>query len=113
MAEKTNIERILAPLCAGTVPPGSKTGQSLIRDALLIDPERTADLVRPIDRSALREGMRGLGLPEKQVADLLRQADPGVGPVADPFAGSDAGGMTPFEDPGAQMRRGPVPPWAR
>jgi hypothetical protein len=113
MSETSNIEKILAPVRAGTVPPGSKTGQSLIRDALLIDPERTAELIRPIDKEALREGMRGLGLPEKRVAELLRQSAPAAGPVNDPFSAGGSEGPTPFEDPGAQMRRGPVPPWAR
>jgi len=112
--DKMNVDKVLAPVRAGTVPPGSKTGQSLIRDALLIDPDRTADLIRPLDPGALREGMRGLGFPEKQVEELLRKGSPDPGPVNDPFSPAQGiDGPTPFEDPGAQMRRGPVPRWAR
>ena len=112
--EKANVDKVLAPVRDGTVAPGSKTGQSLIRDALQVDPERTAELIRPIDRAALREGMRGLGLPERRVAELLRVGEPGAARVNDPFpplSGSDS--PTPFEDPATLISRGPVPPWAR
>jgi hypothetical protein len=114
MPDKTNITEILAPISSGLVSPGSESGQSLIRDALLIDPERTADLMRKIDKGALREGMRGLGFPDSQVSELLRAPDPSEPGVWNPFtAGSGESGPTPFEDPSLQIERGPVPPWAR
>lgn len=114
MPDKTNITEILAPISSGLITPGSESGQSLIRDALLIDPERTAELIRQIDKGALREGMRGLGFPDRQVSELLRAPELSEPGIKNPFtAGETDPAPTPFEDPSLQIARGPVPPWAR
>lgn len=103
------LEELLAPILQGRVPPGSDKGRDLLRGALERDPEGTARLVLPIDREALREGMRASLIPEKRVAELLRlpRLD---GEVSDPFQGARGPEPEgPFPDPAEQMRRGPTP----
>jgi len=113
MREK-GIMAMLAPIRTGTVAPGSKAGQEIIKDALHVDPYQTANLIRPLDPDALRQGMRSLGLPERQITELLQCDKSRSQVINDPFTPPAASApATPFEDPGVQIMRGPTPPWSR
>ncbi len=108
------VARLLAPMTEGRVAPGSGKGRALLEEALRIDPDRTAELILPIDPSALREGMRTALIPERRISELLRSPRLDAISTSDPFsAGLGAADPTPFPDPALELERGPRPPWAR
>lgn len=110
----STISRLLAPVTEGRIAPGSGKGRALLEEALRIDPDRTAELIRPIDPVALREGMRTALIPESRIMELLRSPRLDGGSAPDPFSsGPIPSDPTPFPDPTLELDRGPRPPWAQ
>ncbi len=107
------VPQILAPMVEGRVAPGSAKGRALLEEALRVDPDETARLIRPVDPGALREGMRAAAIPERRIAELLRTPALDGRGVLDPFsAGAGQADPTPYSDPALDLERGPRPSWA-
>lgn len=108
--QKSPVARLLDPIREGRVEPGTERGRALIRDALRLSPEETVAIVRPVDPSALREGMRTAALSEQRIMELLRTPTLDRTAVKDPFPDDPAPeDPTPFPDPAEEIRRGPRP----
>lgn len=106
----SHVDEILAPLKAGRVNAASVKGRALIGEALRSDPEATVRVLRPIDPTALREGMRSARFSERRIAQLVRFPALADGPVSNPFVpDTREPGLSPFPNPAEQLRRGPTP----
>jgi len=102
--------KLLSPLLEGTVAPGSQRGRDLIRRALEKDLEETIRIMRPLDLTALHEGMRSASIPERRISDLVPDPTLRAGRIENPFAAaSSRTDPSPLPDPGEQMSRGPTP----